>query len=170
MVDQRFRESVIFIAEHDREGSWGICLNRPLNQTVKSLFAAVGLPVALDIDMFWGGPVSPGVIWMLHDPDWSMTNTVQITDQWSMTSHRQMFDQLIADNHPRWYRVFSGFSAWAPDQLVSEIQGEEPWSDQSSWLYAKSPSPEWAFDQSWDDLWQKSLAVISREAIDHWLA
>jgi putative transcriptional regulator len=169
MVDKRFQESVILICEHDPEGTWGICLNRPLDHTVRTLFSGVGLSVDLDLDIFWGGPVSPGVIWMMHDSSWSMTNTVAVTDEWSMTSHRQMFDQLILGNQPEWYRVFSGFSAWQPSQLAAEILGEAPWTDKSAWLYAASPGPDWAFSQEWCDLWQNSLLVISQQAIDHWL-
>ena len=91
MRDPRFRRSALLITYHDLDGSLGLCVNQPTSHTLDKISSEVGLDVKLNFPLYWGGPVSPGTIWMLHSPEWQLGNTISINDQWNLTSNEQMF-------------------------------------------------------------------------------
>lgn len=169
MLDSRFKESVIFLAHHEDDGSWGFVLNKDLGHTTGHVFQNVGIECELDIPLFWGGPVSPGIIWMLHDTSWKMHNTIFINDEWAMTSHTAMFEYLAKRGEPKNWRLFAGLSAWGSDQLMFEIQGIHPWSQSHSWLVCTCPDTGWAFNQDRDLLWRNSLSLSGQQAVSQWL-
>jgi putative transcriptional regulator len=170
MLDSRFENAVILLTHRDIDGTWGLIINKPAGTTTQALFSRANIDCDLDIELFWGGPVSPGVIWMLHDSGWSMDNTLDLEHGWSMTSNPKMFKKLKEEGFPKHWRLFYGFSAWAPDQLEAEIQGTHPWSRDHSWLWAQSLGPEWAFDQDPENLWEHSLQLSGQQAVSSWLS
>jgi putative transcriptional regulator len=167
--DPRFSQAVILMAHSSDDGDWGLCLNRSMGVTVTEMLATASLTVDIDQELYWGGPVSQGVIWMLHDSGWQMPQTIDLTDQWSMTSHRDMFNWITERGAPLHWRMFSGFSAWAPGQLAAEMQGEPPWTQSSSWLICQGFDPQWAFDQDDEDLWRCAISLSGQQAVSTWL-
>lgn len=170
MLDSRFEKAVILLTHRDVDGTWGLVLNRPSGTTTQELFSRANIECDLDLELFWGGPVSPGVIWMLHDSSWSMDNTIDLEHGWSMTSNPLMFRKLKEEGFPKHWRLFYGFAGWAADQLEGEIEGKRPWSRDHSWLWAQSLGPEWAFDQEALHLWENSLQLSGQQAVSSWLA
>ena len=61
--DFYFRQSVILLAEHNEEGSFGIIINKPietrLNEVLKDF-------TDLDIPIYLGGPVKTDSIFFIH--------------------------------------------------------------------------------------------------------
>ncbi len=170
MLDSRFEQAVILITHRDIDGSWGLVLNRAGRTTTQELFSRAHIDCELDLELYWGGPVSPGIIWMLHDPSWSMDNTIDLEQGWSMTSNPNMFKKLKEEGFPKHWRLFYGFAGWAAGQLEGEIRGTHPWSRDHSWLWAQSLGPEWAFDQDPDHLWENSLQLSGQQAVSSWLS
>ena len=164
-----FESAVILLTHHDDEGSFGLALNRTTSYTLEDLSAEVGIDNLPPLPLYWGGPVSPGTIWMLHSSDWSMDSTVEINDQWSMTSDRDMFGPLALGDYPEQFRLFAGYCAWAPGQLAAEVQGQGRRDPRDSWLIASNPGPEALFDQPIDGLWEMATELSSQEAVDSWL-
>jgi len=169
MLDSRFEQAVILLAHRDLDGSWGLVLNRPSGTTTTELFSRANIECELDIELYWGGPVNPGIIWMLHDDSWSMDNTVEIEQGWSMTSNPAMFKKLKQQGFPKHWRLFYGFAGWAAEQLEGEIKGSQPWDKNHSWLWAQSLGPEWAFDIEPEQLWENSLQLSGQQAVSNWL-
>lgn len=170
MPDARFRETVIMIMSHGEEGSWGLVINRGLGYSSTEALAAAGQHFRLDPDpeLYWGGPINPGVIWVLHTADWQIAATQEITDHYSVTSHRHMFDHLRRVQ-PRYSRIFSGSAVWGPDQLPAEIAGESPWTSRSSWLMCQTPDPAWLLSQPNQDLWTSAISLSAQQAVRDWL-
>lgn len=169
MLDSRFNQSVILVTHRDIDGTWGIVLNKATGTTTKELFARADIDCDLDLELYWGGPVSPGVIWMLHDDSWSMDNTVQLEHGWCMTSNPRMFNKLKNEGFPDHWRLFYGFAGWGQGQLENEIEGTQGWKHNSSWLWAQSLGPAWAFDQDPEHLWEQSLHLAGQQAVASWL-
>lgn len=171
MRDPRFRKSVILITHHHREGSYGLCLNRLSGHSVQDVISEAGLNLDCELQMplYWGGPVQPGTIWMLHDPEWTVEHTVVINEHWSMTSHTEMFYHLGNQDLPRYFRIFHGYSGWAPEQLQMEIDSQGPWSNQSSWLTVSQIKPELVLEQDESQLWTASVELSAKQAMDLWL-
>lgn len=164
--DPRFAKAVIMIA-HDGEGTMGFCLNRPTELDLSAVMRDPSLEPAPQI--YWGGPVNPNTIWMLHDATWHRRESHTVDLYWSITSHMQMFDGFDPDRRPERYRIFSGVSSWAPGQLISEIEGEPPWSRDHSWLILHAPDPDWLWNTEPEDLWITATTLCGQQAVAQWL-
>ena len=169
MTDPRFRSTVLLLAHHD-QNSMAFCLNRDTDITLAEAIADVGIPGVPDLPLYWGGPVCRNTLWMLHDSQWSSSNTVMINDTWSLTSHITMFERLADADFPERFRVVMGCASWNAGQLEAELTGLPPWSDHSSWLIANAPDPDWLLECPTDQLWRQSCQLSAQQAVSAWLA
>lgn len=169
MRDPRFRSTAILITYHDLDGSLGICLNKPTSYTLDKITEEVGLDRPLNFPIYWGGPVNPTTVWMLHSPEWRLENTIEVNDGWSVTSNEQMFWAAEEGDLPRYFRFFYGFCSWSSQQLINELQGQAPWTHQSSWLTVEQPEAEVLIEMPVEHVWQHCLTVSSQQAVSSWL-
>lgn len=170
MLDPRFKDTVILISHAGEQGHMGLCLNRALPHSLSRVIADRDITIDRDPVLFWGGPVRPETVWMLHDSGWSDQYTHHIDANWSLTSNPDMFQRLSQGDWPTRYRWFMGFSAWAPDQLISEIEGEEPWPQSSSWLVWREPDSQQILDVDHDLLWSVCAEQTAKQAVSSWLS
>lgn len=169
MTDSRFSKSVIMLTRLGDHGSQGFVINRPTDHGVNTLIEDTGLTLDENYCLHWGGPVNVNTVWMLHDPSWQLEQTMQINDCWSMTSHRNMFDALKLGHRPQRFRIFYGFAAWGMDQLENEIQGEYPWSRDSSWLILRNPDQHWISERDGEEQWTDSITFSTNQTVSGWL-
>lgn len=168
MQDSRFARSVIMLTSVGMITS-GFVLNRATDHSVNDLVSKMNLDLDEEIPVYWGGPVSPNTVWMLHDPDWQHDQTVQINEHWSATSHLSMFHHINDGDRPQRFRVFIGCASWAPGQLDHELEGTPPWTQNSSWLTVHRPDPDCLLDSDGDDLWTQATGMSRQQAVDQWI-
>ena len=169
MVDPRFQKTVIMLTHHSEDGSLGLVLNKPTEHSVDDLVAEVGLTCPFNCDLFWGGPVNPQTVWMLHTPEWQLPTTHKFSMEWSMTSSMNMFHEMERTHKPDYFRMFFGFASWGPDQLVMELEGHGPWRRDSSWLVWHQPHGQQLLDVDSEDLWSVATEQCARQAVNSWL-
>lgn len=170
MPDPRFRNAVMLLTHDTSQGSFALCLNKPTGRTVNEILEdQKDLMVELKMPLYWGGPVNPQTIWMLHDAGWESEYSISINDHWSMTSHASMFDDIANGLHPNYFRVFTGFAAWGVGQLDMELAGRQPWRPESSWLIADTVEPAWVCEQAETDLWSSAVELSARQAVGQWM-
>ena len=169
MRDPRFRRSALLITYHDLDGSLGLCVNQPTSHTLDKISSEVGLDVKLNFPLYWGGPVSPGTIWMLHSPEWQLGNTISINDQWNLTSNEQMFWSIQEGDMPQYFRFFHGFCSWSSQQLEHELKGDPPWTHNSSWLTVEQPDAETLLEMPLEEVWQHCVNLSGQQAVRSWL-
>jgi putative transcriptional regulator len=169
IADPRFQGSVIMLTHSTQQGDFGFCVNRPTEHTLADVTRELGISTVPHTDLYWGGPVHPSTIWMLHDTGWSIDQTRELDSDWAMTSHKDMFTAISEGHEPRYWRMFFGFCHWRPGQLDSELKGTPPWQAKQSWLLAESLGPEWLFEQSPDQLWESATTESAHQAVDSWL-
>lgn len=169
MPDPRFHNSVIFVVHHDISGSSGFCLNKHMDHTVNDIIKELDLDANLPFPLFWGGPVNPTSVWMLHSSEWQIEQTLTVNDEWSITSSQEMFHCLADGDCPRYFRFCHGMSSWAPDQLKKELAGVEPWDKKNSWLILPQVTAEWVMEQPENKLWTLSTIECGKTAVDDWL-
>jgi putative transcriptional regulator len=167
--DPRFEKTVLLLSHDHRGGAFALCLNKITDHTVQDVTRELELEMNINFPMYWGGPVSPGTIWMLHSSEWECEHTVPIAEGWSMTSNEQMFYHLADGDCPRHFRLTFGYCSWAPGQLRAELEGQHPWKQNNSWLIAKNPGAEWLFEHAEEDLWTSATALCGQQAVASWL-
>jgi putative transcriptional regulator len=167
--DPRFRKTVLMLTHDHRGGSFALCVNRPTEHSLQDIIGELGIDTNLNFPLYWGGPVNPTTVWMLHDSGWECEHTVPVNDEWSMTSNVEMFRDLAHGNYPKHFRLMLGYCSWSKNQLQSEIDGMPPWSHKNSWLIAKNLGPEWLFEQPVELLWENCTTLCSHQAVDQWL-
>ena len=170
MTDGRFSKTVLFVTHLNSDGSYALCLNKETDHTLRDITLPLNLNLDRNPNLYWGGPVNPSTVWMLHSTDWAVANTQPINNEWSITSHMTMFDRMNAGHWPNRFRVFFGHASWAPGQLERELLGEEPFHHSSSWLVVKKPDAEWINDYDSSELWASSCSICAQQTVDSWLA
>lgn len=170
MQDPRFQKTVILLTQVQQENVLGFCLNRQTDHYLSKFIPEVTEQMNLDPQMFWGGPVSPQTIWLLHESTWCQKDkTVNIDKHWAMTSHRSMFNHVGSESWPYQHRLMFGFCGWAPEQLKGEIEGTAPWSKSSSWLLWRDPDSSLLLEVDPEDLWAACTEQSASQAINDWL-
>lgn len=169
MPDPRFRKSVILLTHDIESGAFALCLNRETRHSLSDIIDDMGLGQDMPHPLYWGGPVSPSTIWMLHSSEWYTDHTHEICEGWAMTSTRDMFERISDGDEPQHYRFFSGYCSWGPGQLEGELAGVKPWDRDHSWLVARNPGPEWLLEQPIEHLWSSATTLCSHQAVDSWL-
>lgn len=163
LPDPRFRESVIMITHHHSQ-SIGLVLNKPLPNTLREITDKLNIELDQDQPLYWGGPMATTTVWMLHDRGWHHPHSMEISQDWSVLSHVSMFQQFVDQSLPLYFRIFMGCSSWAPEQLVSEIQGDPPWSQRHSWLTLRRPQTSWVLDPDPDQHWLRTVDLSVKSA------
>lgn len=169
MPDPRFNRSVMFVTHHNSQGAYALCVNRATSHSLNEIVKPLGLNFQQDQPLYWGGPVSLSTVWMLHDRDWSVSNTMQINDHWNITSHEEMFHHLYKGHWPRRFRIMMGHATWDPGQLDAEVEGLEPWTHKDSWLTVTGPDPDWLMDLEPAQLWGSGCSMAAQQTVNSWM-
>jgi putative transcriptional regulator len=168
MQDSRFAKTVIMLT-HFRDGaSFGLVLNKPSGHTINDLGPELDIPLPENPRLYWGGPVNPQTIWMLHSSDWMLDSSIRINQHWAMTSNTEMFHHISDGDTPQHWIITFGFCGWARHQLEAELKGEEPFSIESSWLYWSQPDDH-LLDVAPEELWRVSTEQCSHQAVNSWM-
>jgi putative transcriptional regulator len=108
--DPNFSRSVVLVTQAPDYSTVGVILNRPTTVRYQ------GKPV-------WaGGPVMRQVVVaVFRSEEAPKAAAFPVLRNVYLTMHPEIVDGLIADDKAR-YRLYGGFSGWAPRQLESEFQ------------------------------------------------
>ncbi len=151
--DPNFLRTVVFIIQHDEEGAFGLVLNRPLDETVRGVWAdAEGEPCECDLPIYLGGPVEGPWI-ALHDDE---DHADDVILPGCCFSARQEQMEALIKNPPEELRIFSGYSGWGSGQLEEELA-------YGGWLVASALADE-VFDDV-DEMWDRITRRINLDII-----
>jgi len=129
MIDDHFSRSVIYLCEHNDDGSYGFILNNKLNLKLNEIITDRELP---NVDVFYGGPVHATNLFFLHQLGDIINDSVKIDDNlWTGGDFNQICEFLnlgaISTSN---IKFFLGYSGWSIDQLVDEIKS-------TSWIVSE---------------------------------
>ena len=164
-----FTETVHLVTHHTNGGTFALCMNQPTNLSLQNILVDLDIAATINFPMYWGGPVDPSSVWMLHDSEWGCGGTIQFHQEWAMTSNKEML-YMLADGHvPTHFRLMFGFCSWGRGQLEAEIAGVSPWTPATSWLVADDPDQTWLMEEPIDELWHSATALCATQAINKWI-
>jgi putative transcriptional regulator len=144
-----FKRSLVFIVEHNDEGSIGFVLNKPVTISLKEVLDE-GFPT-LDANISLGGPVETNTLHFIHTLGDKIRDSKYIYGNiyWGGNfedlKHLANIGQLNKEN----VKFFLGYSGWAAGQLEEEIS-------QNSWLVASLPGTDILKTYS-SDSWESAL-------------
>ncbi len=149
MGDPRFRNSVVYMVEHNSGGAMGLIVNNPLGaMPVDRLFERLGLAppeAAGEIEVYYGGPVEPERGFLLHSTDVVLENSVRVDDRVALTALPDMLRKIARGEGPERSIFTFGYSGWGPGQLESELDRDD-WfviPADASLVFATDPTKSW---------------------------
>ena len=158
MGDPRFTRTVILMVRHDKDGAFGIVVNRlvgerPLATLLETLgekdTAATG-QVTSQVRIFAGGPVQPDIGFVVHSTDYQGPTTVDVNARVAMTSSREILRDIGNDKGPQKSLIAFGYAGWAPGQLEGELARRD-------WVVTPGES-KLIFDEDRDTVWDAAFA------------
>ncbi|MCE0494132.1 YqgE/AlgH family protein [Vibrio salinus] len=160
MADSAFKNSVIYVCEHNEEGAMGIMINAPLDITVGNMLKQVEIdPLypqqredSLERPVFNGGPVAEDRGFILHKPHEHYDSSVTMTDSLAVTTSKDILAVLGTSAEPDDYIVALGYSGWSTGQLEKEIAD-------NSWLTTEADATI-IFDTPIHEKWRQSIKKL----------
>jgi putative transcriptional regulator len=149
-----FDHAVILLAKHTRDGAFGIVINRPGKMLpIADLLTAFGADtsgVNGDIQVFIGGPVDPGIGFVLHSSEYQTPDTLDIDGRVALTVAPDVLRDIGLGKGPRKSLATFGYAGWAPAQLDNEL---------ALGVWINMPEdPLLVFDEDRAKLWDEALA------------
>jgi putative transcriptional regulator len=151
--DFYFRQSVVLLAEHNEEGTFGVIINKPIEARLSDVIK--GFP-EFECRIFLGGPVKTDSIFFIHtrkDVERSMPIMKGLYWGGDIDVIRDMIETgSITENE---IRFFVGYSGWNPNQLDREIK-------ENSWVLSHTTAHE-VIHANPDKLWGDYLRNMGQD-------
>ncbi|MFT4022304.1 MAG: YqgE/AlgH family protein [Flavihumibacter sp.] len=154
LKDPNFQRTVVFLCEHQAEGSFGFVLNRKYDYTLDQLMAsAAGMPLTV----FYGGPVQMDTIHFLHRYPELIPGGFEVADGIYWGGDFEKAVQLLksARISSLDIRFFIGYSGWSEGQLEGELNDK-------SWITSPGSS-RLIFHHNLDAIWKEALNDLGGE-------
>ncbi len=150
-----FDHAVVLMAQHNRDGALGIVINHPAGpRPIAEVLTAMGADakgVTNDVMLFLGGPVSPGIAFVLHSTDYRRPNTIDIDGRIALTDAAEVLRDIGLGKGPQKSLLAFGYAGWVPSQLDDEIKA-------GAWA-AVPDDPALVFDDDRSKVWADALAL-----------
>lgn len=134
MPDPNFFQTVVLMLEHNKEGAFGLVVNRRSKLTLGDIMPKYNTPRGQSTPIYVGGPVQQEYLFVLHSemPDSHESSEsimrpvkgVVFEPSFQNVEHffdAEQWDAIPADDQPS-IHLFLGYSGWAPGQLEKEMQ------------------------------------------------
>jgi len=125
LSDQYFKRSIVYLTEHNEEGSLGFVLNKPLEIRIGEVvddFPEADFPISV------GGPVSNNTVHFIHTLGDKIPGSVEVTGNLYWGGDFDIVKELIASGlvDKTQLRFFLGYAGWSKGQLDDELS-ENAW-------------------------------------------
>ncbi len=156
--DYYFKRSVVLLADHNDEGSYGMVFNKPLYINLNELIK--DFP-KFDAPLYLGGPVKTDSLFYIHKFS-EITNCIKIDDGLYWGGDVDIVKELIATKrlNSNNIRFFVGYAGWSPKQLDEELRAH-------SWVVTRIKT-DILLDESPDTIWNK-IVLNMGDDYAHWV-
>jgi putative transcriptional regulator len=149
--DPFFERSVVYLCQHDSDGTFGFVLNNPLALNLHDIIERQDLK---DQSLFIGGPVAKNQLFFLHNLGESIANSLACGHDIYFSGD---FDSLIEYLDLNGYdaiklKFFVGYSGWDENQLEEEIK-------EHSWIAANNIPLSFVFEENHQTLWKSCMEL-----------
>ena len=149
-----FERAVVLMAQHSREGAFGVVINRPVDRRpIAGLLAAFGADargITDSVRVFVGGPVDPAVGIVIHSIDYRLPDTLDIDGRIALSAAPEVLRDIGLGKGPNKSLVAFGYAGWGASQLEDEIA-------HGVWVTVPE-DPALVFDDDRAKVWADALA------------
>jgi len=148
LPDTFFNRSIVYLTDHNPEGSVGFILNRRLDLKIS---AAIEGFENWDENLNMGGPVAPDTLHFLHNLGNVIPGSVLVAGNIYWGGDIDSVRELISLGriNQSQIRFFLGYSGWSSGQLDRELK-------EDSWIIARVKS-DIVMNNRGDDTWKRVL-------------
>jgi putative transcriptional regulator len=153
LKDFYFKRSIVLLAEHNKDGTFGLVLNRTTDLKLSEILTSseFKIPDEFDSKIYIGGPVKTDSLFFIHTRSDVISNSLKIMDgiYWGGNIDelvRLMYEKTLK---PEEIRFYAGYSGWEPKQLDRELE-------EQSWVVARTTAA-FLLKNSPEILWKKAV-------------
>ena len=129
MRDNRFSKTVIIMLESDKNGAWGLVVNKRIGTMPIALLIDASLNTkkereklfSINVPIFWGGPVDNKEIFVLHSNEYKSKSTKNFGSISISQDYEILFD-IAKNKGPEESLIILGYSGWGSGQLEGEME------------------------------------------------
>ena len=153
-----FSHTVILIVQHNDQGALGIVINQPFEEkSIAELLDDLGKKDAGaegKVEVFAGGPMEPGVGFIVHSIDYHRAETQAIDSHIALTASVEVLRDMGHGKGPKKSLVAFGYAGWGPGQLEVELARYD-------WLTIPE-DPALLFDDDRKKVWDDAMARMGQ--------
>lgn len=125
MSDPRFVQTLVYVARHDRQGAFGLVLNKPQGvgplQQVLEAFRLRAQPTEARVTVYWGGPNEPARGFVLHTTEVGMNGALYVSGNLAVSRVESLGVAIAEGRGPKSTLMAFGYTAWSQGQLDREV-------------------------------------------------
>lgn len=154
LQDHYFKRSVVLLADHSTDGSFGIILNKPINVKLNEVINEFP---DFDCQLYMGGPVKTDSLFFVHTVGDIIEGSMKIMDglYWGgdieVVKEMMKLGQITPDD----IRFYIGYSGWASNQLEDELK-------RNSWVVLKTHVTQ-VINSNPADLWKIMIKTLGKD-------
>ena len=153
MSDPVFWRSVVLLVEHSEKGAFGVMVNRVAQRiSLSSLFRSFGLKAprnVSEVDIHYGGPVSPDSGFVLHTKEYKLDETHDMSENVALSPIDAVLRAMTRGKRPEKIVIVVGYAGWGAGQLESEMR-------RGDW-YTAPADPDILFDDDHASKWSRAM-------------
>lgn len=150
LSDPNFTRTVVLVTQIEDGGTVGVILNRPTTVKLKEFLSGEFDTSNYRDPVYLGGPVMRQALVVLYRSEARPAAAAfHVLKNVYLTMHPDNIAPLLADKNAARYRVYAGFSGWAPNQLESEFMRD-------GWYFLPADEAT-VFRADTESLWQELL-------------
>jgi putative transcriptional regulator len=151
LSDYYFKRSVVLLAEHNEEGTFGLIINKPVDLILTDILH--DFP-EFDSTVYLGGPVKTDSLYFIHTLGDRLENSLEILQGLYWGGDIELVKELIKLGKitPQEIKFFIGYSGWVSKQLEAELE-------RNSWLVANIKANQ-IMNSDPVKLWDESLKKL----------
>jgi len=147
LSDPNFSRTVVLVTQTGDGGTVGVILNRPTALKLSQFLSKEFKTENYRDQIYVGGPVMQQVLIVVFRSEKPpVAPAFHVLKDIYLTMHPDNVESLLADSAAR-YRVYAGFSGWAPNQLQSEFMRD-------GWYFLQADG-ETIFRASTEGMWEE---------------
>ena len=152
LADDYFSRSVIFLVDHNKDGSFGFVLNKYIENELTDFIK--NFP-QVDVKVSLGGPVETSSLFYVHSLGDMIPNSIPCTKDLFIGGEFQKLRELLIINPELITKVrfFIGYSGWEKEQLNDELK-------EKSWIVLNDISKDIVLDTNNENIWEETLRKL----------